>query len=100
MFENVGGKIKILAKIICWIGMAISAFAAVGIWADARNLRYFSDSYRISQAGSIIGGILVLGLGSLFSWIGSWFMYAFGDLVEHVDAIWYMMMEMRRENKD
>lgn len=99
MFENIGGKIKLLAKIICWIGMAFSAFAAISIWVDGENIRYFYDSYSISKTGSIIGGLLVLGLGSLLSWIGTWFIYAFGDLVEHVAAIWYMMMEMRREDR-
>ena len=99
MFENIGGKIKILAKFICLAGVVVSLLEAGSIWVNGSNISLFANNYRLPQTGSILSGVFVLVVGSLCSWIGTWFIYAFGDLVEHVAAIWYMMMEMRRENK-
>ena len=88
MFNNIGGKIKGLAKFMCWLGIIISVIAGVIlIIAAASSRSYTFDGYgeriTISSGGSIVAGILVIVFGSLFSWIGSFFMYGFGELVEN-----------------
>ena len=66
MFDNIGGKIKTLAEVVALIGIVASVFVGV--------LRAFSIS--------VIRGILFAVVGSLASWIGSFFAYGFGELIE------------------
>ena len=72
MFENIGGKIKILAKVICWIGIIASVISAIALWT--------ADS---SYSPTIALGFGVLIGGCLASWIGSFFAYGFGELVDY-----------------
>ena len=67
MFENPGGKIKVIA-IIAFIIECIGAFI-VGISASASN------------PGGLIGILIIIG-GILASYVLNLFFYAFGDLVE------------------
>ena len=88
MFNNIGGKIKGLAKFMCWLGIILSVIAGVVmIIAAASSRSYTFDSYgekiTLSTGGSIVAGILIIVFGSLASWIGSFFMYGFGELVEN-----------------
>jgi len=88
MFNNIGGKIKGLAKFLCWLGIILSVIIGViMIIAAASSRSYTFDSYgekiTLSTGGSIVAGILVIVFGSLASWIGSFFMYGFGELVEN-----------------
>lgn len=74
MFTNIGDKIKSLAKVIAWIGIAgsvISGFVMI------------NSGYGVS----IIMGIGVILGGSLISWISSWFLYGFGELIEKTTEI-------------
>lgn len=70
MFKNIGSKIKSLAEIICWIGIVISVLIGIA-WME----------------NSIIGGILIAIIGSGISWIGSFFAYGFGELIEKTSEI-------------
>lgn len=72
MFSNIGKKIKTLAKVICIIGIVISFF--FGFWM--MNIELF-DGNKMTVPGLII----ILG-GSLISWISSFFIYGFGELIE------------------
>lgn len=76
MFNNIGGKIKTLAGVTCVLGMIASACGAAALWAQ--NSRY---------TPTIFLGVLVLGLGCLGSWVGSFFTYGFGELIENTKAI-------------
>ncbi len=76
MFDNIGGKIKVLAKVVCWIGIAISVLYAVVLWSQRG---YYQDT--------TILGLVVLVLGCLASWVGSFFTYGFGELIERVSGI-------------
>lgn len=67
MFDNIGGKIKVLAQVVCWLGIIISVFL---------GLINFEN-----------GGIIVIILGSLFSWVGSFTLYGFGQLIENSDTL-------------
>ncbi len=78
MFKNIGKKIQVLAKTLCWIGIAISiifglAFIIVGI-AQKQIL--------IS-----LGGIAVAFIYAIFCWLGSFIMVGYGELVEKVNNI-------------
>jgi predicted RNA-binding Zn-ribbon protein involved in translation (DUF1610 family) len=72
LYENIGAKIKNWAK---WI------FIAEAIGAIITGLALlFSDE-------ELILGFLVMILGPIVAWVGSWILYAFGELVEDVHAI-------------
>ena len=79
MFNNIGKKIKITAKVFCWIGIILSVISGLGMIVAG-----FSGMW--TQMGSIVtvlGGIGVALLGSLLSWVGSFLMVGFGELVEN-----------------
>ncbi len=73
MYDNIGGKIKGLAKtmfIVEAIGAIITGLVLLSIDED------------------LIGyGLLTLVCGPIVAWVGSWLLYAFGELVEDVHAI-------------
>ena len=73
MFSNIGGKIKKLAKAVCWIGIIFSCIAGIGVSVGLGSN---------ALVGALVG-LLVAIIGSLLSWIGSFFMYGFGELVEN-----------------
>ncbi len=88
MFDNIGGKIKTLAKVLCWIGIILSII--LGIVAIIGGASQSSSSYGYSSrssGASVLGGILTMVLGSLGSWISSFFAYGFGQLIEDTEAI-------------
>jgi cytochrome b subunit of formate dehydrogenase len=73
LYENIGGKIKNWAKwifIIEAIGAIITGFVLL-----------FTDEYLI------LYGLLTLVCGPIVAWVGSWILYAFGELVEDVHAV-------------
>ena len=79
MFNNIGGKIKGMAKTGFDIGVLISCVIGIvlifgGISLDVGPLILFI-------------GILVAALGCLFSWIGTVCLYGFGQLIENSDTI-------------
>ena len=71
MFEDIGGKIKNLALITCIIGIIASVITGFAMLAN----------------GTFVGIIVVI-VGSLASWIGSFFTYGFGELIDHTIAIY------------
>lgn len=70
MFSNIGGKIKVLAMVLAWLGIILSVI--IGII----TIRY-----------SLIAGLLYAGIGALSSWVGSFLLYGFGELIENVTSI-------------
>lgn len=73
MFENIGGKIKAVAQVVCWLGIIVSVICGI---------------IMITQGGgtSFIGFLIMI-LGSLFSWIGSFMTYGFGQLIQNTDKL-------------
>ena len=67
MFDNIGAKIKKLAEIITIGGIIVSVLIGT-----------MSGDFR---------GIVIALLGSLGSWISSFVLYGFGELIEKVTAI-------------
>lgn len=74
MWKNIGIRLQMLARILCWLGIIGSVIYAIVLWSQ-------NSSYQ----PTILPGILYLVLGSLASWIGSWTMYGLGLVVEHVE---------------
>ena len=78
-FENIGGKIKSLAKWFCWITILLIWIAApisfIALVSDERT----AELFWIPLAAAIVGPVMV--------WVGSWAMYAFGEFVEDTHAI-------------
>ncbi len=75
MFKNIGGKIKGLAKVICFVGIGISVVAGFGKMGSGHN-------------DAMVGmGLAVMIGGSLVSWIGLFFAYGFGELIENTTVI-------------
>ena len=73
LYENIGGKIKSWAK---WI-FVVEAIAAI---ITGIILLFIGDE-------AALFGVLVLICGPIVAYIGSWILYAFGELVEDVHAI-------------
>lgn len=80
MFDNIGRKIKSLAKITCWIGIILSVLAGI---------------IMMGAGEGILSGILTALLGSLLSWVGNFMMAGFGDLVENTAEIAAYIRENR-----
>lgn len=57
MFDNIGRKIKILAQVLCWIGIIGSVITGIAFLTNERPG---------------LGVIIIFG-GELLSWIGSFF---------------------------
>lgn len=69
MYKNIGAKIKVLAVVIAILGIV------------------FSISYGlllISDNGQMLTSILIIILGSLASWVGSFVLFSWGEVVENV----------------
>lgn len=86
MFDNIGSKIMKLAKVLCWIGIILSVISGIIIIAGGANN---SRVYGYNSGPSVLTGILTIVLGCLASWIGSFFTYGFGQLIENTDNIRY-----------
>ncbi len=67
MFNNIGEKIKGLAKFVCWVGIIVSVIVGLVI---------------MSMSGELLLLGIVIGLiGSLLSWLGSFALYGLGQLI-------------------
>ncbi|MBQ9085006.1 MAG: hypothetical protein IJY24_05045 [Clostridia bacterium] len=90
LFSNIGKKIMALAKILCWVGIACSVIAWVsGLIASA-------DSYE--PGITILLAFVVLVVGFLISWIGSWTMYAFGQVIDDNQNMRAEIVDIKKEN--
>lgn len=69
MFDNIGGKIKTLASVIAWLGIVCSVIIGIVFIATAEKL--------------IFAGIIIAIVGSISSWVGSFLLYGFGELVDN-----------------
>ena len=67
MFDNIGGKVKVLAKVNCWIGIIASVI--YGGVLISKQL--------------VLEGVLVWLLGSFISWVASLTLYAIGETAEN-----------------
>lgn len=85
MFDNIGRKIKTLAKVLCWIGIAISVISGIAAMLSGNDRITINDNYAV--VSPVIIGIVIIIIGCLSSWIGSFFAYGFGQLIENSEEI-------------
>lgn len=78
MFDNIGEKIQNLAIICTIIGIVASVIGAIVCWVILIGEAAF--------VGFLIG-LGVLAGGILLSWLNSFFMYGFGELIEKTSLI-------------
>lgn len=94
MFSNIGSKIKKLAKVVCWIGIVSSVLLAILTWAGGAVMNSYSYGHRSDD--TFLPGLLILLGGSFFSWIGAFFTYGFGQLIENSDYQAYVLSKLER----
>ena len=82
MYKNIGSKIRFLAVMLCVCGMIMSIFFGVFILMNASHLQ--SETLKINGE---IQGIAIVIFGCLLSWISSFFMYGYGELIDRVTSI-------------
>lgn len=103
MYKNIGRKIKILAKIICGIGIAGSVIVGLAlILAGSNELGTYlvGSLWNMSGTRMIISGILIMIFGSLLSWIGSFATYGYGELIENTALIAKRMAKANAKRKN
>ncbi len=71
MFNNIGDKIKKLAMVSTILGIIISVIYGIVLMASDNDL--------------IFVGLLVIVLGSLLFWIGSFTLYGFGEMINQLE---------------
>lgn len=74
MFNNIGSKIKSLAVLVSVGGMISSILTG------------FILLLALDEMGALIGIVIAI-VGSALSWIGSFFTYGFGELIENSSII-------------
>lgn len=96
MFDNIGGKIKGLASFICWVGIIACVIIGIVMIVSA------TSGYR-TDSEMVFLGIVTMIVGSLLSWVGSFVLYGFGELVENSAELVYMkdqeMMAAKRKEE-
>ena len=85
MFKNIGGKIKGLAKFFCWLGIVVSVIIGVTMIVGAimGGPKPSYGRFTTTNSAMIVAGVLVIVFGSLLSWVGSFALYGFGELVDN-----------------
>lgn len=84
MFNNIGKKIKTLAVVLFIImligvfvfGLLVMIYGTSAIPGANRRDLFFANS------ASVLVGIVIWCFGFLLSWIGSFFLYGFGELID------------------
>ena len=83
MFENIGGKIKKLAVTITVLGMIASiVLGIISLVNGAKVARYYNNENPLLWTG-----LITIVAGCLGSWLGSFFIYGFGELIERAVSI-------------
>ena len=76
LYENIGGKIKNWAKWMFIVEAICAIIVGVALFSEAEYDEIF-----------ILYGFLTIIVGPIVSLVGSWILYAFGQLVEDVHAM-------------
>lgn len=76
MFNEIGKRIKAVAKIVCALGVCVMCFIGIIMIVVGGNMRYGGGE------GLETSGIIILLAGWIVPWIGSLFLYGFGELID------------------
>lgn len=88
MFENIGGKIKTTAVVVTVIGFIASVIGGIGIMAA-----------HTSRNPTIFTGIGFLVGGCVGSWVGSFMLYGFGQLIEDLQECKGYLYTLTKNNE-
>lgn len=83
MYNNVGKKIQILAKILGWLLLFGGAVAWLILITNGYDSRYYGHVYE--RDDDLLGWLCLVGGGIGF--VSSWLVYGFGQIVEDVRTI-------------
>lgn len=86
MYNNIGKKIKTLAKVLAWLGIAVSVIAGIAIIAGGGAMSSYGSSYNMGGSAAV-AGITTIIFGALGSWVSSFMLYGFGELIEKTTEI-------------
>lgn len=78
MFNNIGRKIKGLAKFLFWILVIASIILGAITIMQAVGSRGSSSSKILA----VIGGFLVIGGGIVLAWLQNFLLYGYGELID------------------
>lgn len=88
-YENIGRKIKNLAKWFCWIGILL-------IWLVSAIL--FIVLLRNGLTSLLVIPLVIAIVNPIIIWVSSWGIYAFGELVEGVSSIKGILETTKKSN--
>ena len=81
MYKNIGVKIKGLAYALCIIGAVVSII--MGVAYVLQGVLQSQDNAHLL----IIIGVWTIIIGPLLSWLATWFIYGFGELIDKTSKI-------------
>ena len=73
MYDNIGGKIKGLAKASFIVAAIAEVITGIALMATDEDL--------------ILYGFLVMVVGPIVAWVSSWLLYGFGELIDKASDI-------------
>ena len=99
MFKKSGTKIKLIAKILFWLGTACSILAGVGIMIGGLSVSVNGQAASVSGASGIVLGLLIIALGIVSSYISSLILHAYGELVDKTKDSNYLLTRIADHTK-
>lgn len=93
MYNRIGKKIKGLAIFFCILGIIGSVLSGIYVMLSGSTIAGFLPSDLLANisnatnAIAIAAGVIIMVLGSLLSWIGTWLLYGYGELIDKVTDI-------------
>ena len=94
MFNNIGKKIKTLVMVVFVLGCIGAVITMILIWMSIPSVSRFNSGAGIFTffGGLIAGALLFLG-----SWIGSFFLYGYGELIDSCQKMSYDIQQIKAE---
>lgn len=74
MYENIGGKIKMMAKITAIVLAAAAVIAGIAVLI-------------VTEGDGALIALPIMIIGPFFAWISSFILYGFGELIDKVSEI-------------
>lgn len=81
MYKNIGKKIKVLAYVLCIIGIVSGILLGISMIV---NYTYYEDD---AIATGVLLDIVSATLIGVISWVGSFSLYGYGQHIEDTQAI-------------
>jgi hypothetical protein len=87
MYTNIGGKIKLLAKVWAWLGIIASVGSAIAQLVMINRAPFNNIADQGISLMSILTAVGIVIAGTLISWVSSWALYGFGELIAKASEI-------------